>query len=186
MDIYNETRPEQPPNTPKTRAANSDYPGKNLKFLLALFDALGHTPGSYGRLTENPNSQSTVLRLQLKEDDMKISRARKIVDTLGYQLEIFFEEKHKPEIENDSSYIVKLPADIRKAKGESKTPNLQFVADFMKSRKISKRKLAHDIKVSPGAVFTWFTSDDMAVSYLNRIKDTYDVNLQFVITKKND
>lgn len=40
------------------------------------------------------------------------------------------------------------------------------------------------IGVSPGAVEAWLHSDDIAISYLFRIKEVFHVNLVFVIMEK--
>lgn len=165
-------------------ARNEDYNCKNLRFLIDLFDALGLSPNSYARLTPNPTSTAVGLRYQLNRDDMKVSKAREIVNTLGYKLDIRFTEKEEQEkTGNDTGYIVTLPESIHRPI-ESKYKNLAFLDEFMKKRKLSKRGFADEIKMSPGAVFTWFTLDDIAISYLNVIKDIYNVNLEFKILPK--
>ncbi len=157
------------------------YGCKNLKFLLDLFNATGLTPHSFAQMTSNPVSTATALRLQLNKDDMKVSKARAIVDTVGYTLDIRFTDK-TPARDEDPSYIVRLPSGIKKA--ENKYENLGFLMDFLKSHAVTQRGLADKIGVSPGAVFTWFKLDDIAISYLNRIKDAFDVNLEFSILTK--
>lgn len=158
------------------------YGCRNLKFLLDLFDATGLTPHTFAQLTANPASTATALRLQLNKDDMKVSKARAIVDTVGYTLDIRFTDK-SPERDEDPSYIVRLPSGIKKA--ENKYENLGFLMDFLKSHAVTQRGLADKIGMSPGAVFTWFKLDDIAISYLNRIKDAFDVNLEFNILTKD-
>lgn len=157
------------------------YGCRNLKFLLDLFDALGLTPHTFAQLTPNPASTATALRLQLNKDDMKVSKARSIVDTIGYKLDIRFTDKVQPEQE-DPAYLVHLPSDIKKT--ENKYENLGFLMDFLKAHAVTQRGLADKIGMSPGAVFTWFKLDDIAISYLNRIKDVFDVNLEFSILPK--
>lgn len=158
------------------------YGCRNLKFLLDLFDATGLTPHTFAQLTPNPASTATALRLQLNKDDMKVSKARAIVDTVGYTLDIRFTDK-TPVQDEDPSYIVRLPSGIKKT--ESKYENLGFLMDFLKSHAVTQRGLADKIGMSPGAVFTWFKLDDIAISYLNKIKDAFDVNLEFNILTKD-
>ena len=159
------------------------YGCRNLKFLLDLFDAVELTPHTFAQLTPNPASTATALRLQLNKDDMKVSKARSIVDTIGYTLDIRFTDKI-PTPDEDPSYIVHLPTEIKKH--ESKYENLGFLMDFLKTHGISQRGLAEKIGMSPGAVFTWFKLDDVAISYLNQIKDAFDVKLEFNILPKQD
>lgn len=170
----------------KTSIWRRRYECKNLKFLIDLFNALGETPSSYAQKTSNPESASTGLRNQLNADDMKLSKAKAIVDTLGYTLNVRLVPKLQPEIvENeDTSYIVRLPVEIKRRQIQSKYENLDFLEEFVSSRNISKRELANKLNMSPGAIFTWFKTDDIAISYLSKIKDAFDVNLEFNILAK--
>lgn len=117
---------------------------------------------------------------------MKLSKAKAIVDTLGYTLNVRLVPKLQPEIvENeDTSYIVRLPVEIKRRQIQSKYENLDFLEEFVSSRNISKRELANKLNMSPGAIFTWFKTDDIAISYLSKIKDAFDVNLEFNILAK--
>lgn len=163
------------------------YNCKNLRFLIEFFDALNETPHSYAQRTENPIATATALRLQLNKDDIKVSKARKIIRTYGYELDIRFSDKISIPVK-DPSYIIRIPTELKgnseTAKKESGLDNIAFLYEFMKSHNITQRGLAKDIDISPGAVFTWFKTDDLAVSYLTKIKNTYDVNLEFTILKK--
>lgn len=169
--------------TGRGNTRNRRYACKNLKFLTDLFDALNITPEAYSKLTPNPISTSRGLRIQLNNDDMKISKARAIVDTLGYELEIKLTEKTKKQEDNDD-YIVNLPEDIRKIRKTKKYDNLNFLYQFMQENKLTMRSLANKIGMSSGTIFTWFRTDDMSVSYLNIIRKALDVNLEFNIKKK--
>lgn len=172
----------------KTTTWRRRYECKNLKFLIDLFDALGETPSSYAQKTPNPESAATGLRYQLNADDMKLSKAKAIVDTLGYTLNIRLVPKPLPEIilNEDKSYVVRLPVEIKRNKSvKSQYENLDFLEEFINSMNISKRELAKKLNLSPGAIFTWFQTDDIAIAYLNKIKDAFDVNLEFnILTKK--
>lgn len=178
----------QPVTQETARSLTTRYGTKNLRFITDLLDALGHTPHSYANLTDNPSSTSTSLRIFLHRDDIKVSKAKTIVDTLGYMLIIRLYDR-LPEIaaSPDRNYVVKIPKEIDQAtQGNSKYPNLGFLDDYMKRHKLSRRGLAEKLQLSPGAVFTWFKQDDIAVSYLNKIKDTFDAVLEFNIRKKLD
>lgn len=184
---------DSPPSTSKPNRKRGKttwrrhYECNNLKFLIDLFDTLGETPASYSQKTPNPESTATGLRNQLNADDMKLSKAKAIVNTLGYELNVQLTPKPRPEIVNnkDKSYIVRLPVEIKKKESvKSDYVNLDFLEEFIDSRNLSKRELAKKLNMSPGAIFTWFQTDDIAISYLNKIKDTFDVNLEFNILSK--
>jgi len=46
-------------------------------------------------------------------------------------------------------------------------------------------RLAQKIGVSAGAVETWFCIDDMAISYLYRIKDAFPSDITFIVSKED-
>ena len=170
--------------TPKAKkkiglgARNEDYGCTHLKFLIDLFNALGLTPNSYAKMTDNPTSTAVGLRYQLNKDDMKVRKAKEIVASLGFELQIrFVDDKVQ---ESDPSYMVKLP-ECLKQKKQSKYKDLAFLDEFMQERKISRRGLAEAISLSPGAVQTWFMLDNMSIKYLDKIKDAYNMKLEFSI-----
>lgn len=164
---------------PRTRYTH--YQCKNLKFLIEFFQAINLTPHSYSKLTDNPASTASSLRLQLNQDDMKLSKAQQVIDTCGFMLDIRLTEKEKEE-NTDSSYIVQIPIETKYAEHR----RLDFLRTFMSTRALTQRQLASDLGVANGTVFTWFTIDDISISYLNKIKDTYNANLVFTfLPKKN-
>ena len=163
------------------------YNCRHLRFLLDLFTALNLTPYSFGQMTDNPLSTAQALRAQLKKDDMKISRAKTIVGMTGYRLRLSFKDETKM-IQKVEDYTLTLPAELSenltRKKEASPYENLDFLHEFLQRRRISRRQLAQRIEVSPGAVETWFRADDCAISYLYRIKNSYDVELVFDIQTK--
>ena len=165
------------------------YGCRNLKFLIDLFDAVGLTPHTFAQHTPNPTSTATALRLQLNNDDMKLSRAAEIVSILGYQLSTDIKEKNLPSPET-LGYRLILPKTLQKnlEKGflDKKHMNrkLSFLFEFISRNSIAKRELARELGLSPGAVETWFKNDDIAISHLFRIADMYDAEIVFTLKPK--
>lgn len=89
------------------------YRCKNLRFLLDVFVAIGHTPHTFSQMTDNPRSTASALRTQLNKDDMKASRAKEIVSILGYQLTIDIKEKTPPR-QVTSAYQLILPKPLQR------------------------------------------------------------------------
>lgn len=176
---------ESKPRVP--RSLYVKYPCQNLRFLLDFFTATGLTPYSFGQKTDNPLSSAQALRVQLNKDDMKISRAKEIVGIAGYQLDIDLLEKDRPAME-ELGYTLILPEDLQenlKRGGphrKTKNVNLAFLQDFLYRNRVSRRRMAEAIDQSAGCVETWFNSDDIAISYLFRIKEVYPVELIFTIS----
>lgn len=163
------------------------YNCRHLRFLLDLFTALGITPNSYGNLTDNPRSASQTLRYYLQNDDMKISKAKAIVDKTGFKLDFHFDAgNHIHMIVQNPDYTLTLPEklQLKLTNKENKYKNLGFLRDFMVQRNLSQRKLASIIEISPGAVETWFRMDDVYISYLYKIKEKMGTELHIDITEK--
>lgn len=165
------------------------YGSRNLRFLLDILNATGHSPHSFGLLTDNPTSTSTALRKQLNSDDMKLTRAKEIVSTLGYQLSTEIREKNLP-CQEALGYKLILPKTLQKnlEKGflekKDMNKNLTFLREFLSRNGIPKRELARAIELSPGAVETWFKNDDIAISHIFRIGEVYDAEVVFTIKSK--
>ena len=163
----------------------------HLRFLLDFFTATGLTPYSYSKLTDNPTSTAQALRMQLKKDDMKLSRAKLIVSIVGYKLDVEFKDKTSA-IAETPGYTIILPDHLREnlergaLKKESRNKNLTFLKEFLARNNISSRNLAQRIGMSAGAVETWFSTDDVAISYLYRIKDVFQAEIFFVVSKRDD
>jgi len=165
------------------------YGCRNLRFLLDILVATGHTPQSLGRFAENPASFSSSMRQQLNEDDMRISKIKRIVNMLGYTISF----KLKDRLVNDElpNYKLILPEKLRQnlehgfLKETLRNKNLSFLYEFMSRNAISQRQLARDLKKTSGCVSTWFNSDDVAVSYLFGIAEKYDADLCITISEVN-
>lgn len=167
-------------NQPKKRVQSKwyQYPGVNLRFLLDFMKALGLNTESLCKPTGQPPQS---FRIQLKRDDMKLSKAKRLIEANGYKLEIRLIPK---ETKQDSEgYIVTLPRIIKK---NDNPKNLDFLKDFIASRGESQYVLADKLGVTQGAVFAWFNTDDILISYIIKIKEAYDVNLEFRITEKTE
>ena len=168
-----------------------DYGCRNLRFLLDIFRATGFTPQTFGLLTDNPHSTSTALRLQLNKDDMKISRAKQIVSTLGYELSIDNKEK-KPPRPVDPRYKLVLPKTLQRnlergyLSKKDRNKNLSFLLEFLSRNGITKSRLVQAVGLCPGAVLQWFHTDDMAISYLYKIEEAYDVDIIFIVSSKSE
>lgn len=170
----------------------------NLRFLLDILAATGHTPKTFGKMTDKPASAAQTLRLQLKNDDMRLSKAKEVVSILtgGYQLVVEFKDE-KDEYDGGiempiampaeaSYYELILPEALRKnfarrirMKKIDPRKNLAFLRSFLAYHGISQRALGKALGISGGAVETWLRRDDMAISYLFRIKDAYNMGLCF-------
>lgn len=162
----------------------------HLRFLLDFFTATGLTPYSFSQRTDNPRSTAQALRMQLKKDDMKLSRAKQIVSIAGYKLDVEFNDKASATKETPG-YSLILPDDLREnlergvLKNGSQYENLTFLKKFLSRNNLSYRKLAQKIGMSAGAVETWFCIDDMAISYLYRIKDAFQSDITFIVSEED-
>lgn len=162
---------------------------KNLRFLLDIFSATGHTPQTFGRLTDKPNSTSTSLRRQLHQDDMRVLKAKQVLTILGYQLE--FEIKERTSLRQvDPRYKLVVPDDLRRnlergfIEEKDRNKNLTFLLEFMARNNLSKNKLAQAVGLFPAAVTQWFDTDDVSISYLFKIGEIYDAEIIFIVMPK--
>ena len=168
------------------------YKCQRLKFILDFFSALNLNPNSWSLLTENPVSASTALRLQLNNDDMKVSRAKKIVETTGFELDIRIVDKEAPTSLQEDNYVLTLPAGLRERfeKNRKDTKefyrNIGFLYEFMQRHNLSRYKMAKDLDISAGAINAWFRADDVLISYLFMIKETYGAEIIFSVREKTD
>lgn len=187
------TAKKQPPETAVTAFPKNLYTMfgcRNLRFLLDFFMATGLTPNSFGKLTDNPKSTAQTVKDQLKKDDMKVSRAARIVSAAGFELKIELREKAVT-VTEPPEYTLILPERLQEnlkrgilASQAELDKRLAFVKLFLSRNKISQRRLAKDLGLSAGSVETWFRSDDLLISYLFRIKEVYPVDIVFIISEK--
>lgn len=153
------------------------YPGINLRFMLDFMRATGHNTASLCKLSNMPPQ---AFRLQLKSDDMKLSKAKQLIKNAGYKLEIKLYPG--PQEASDTDYIVTLP----KKQAEEGGENLRFIMDFIKRSGDSQHELGRKIGITQGAVFAWFRTDDIMISYIVKIKEAYKAKLEFRITENTD
>ena len=154
---------------------------KNLRFLTEVLSELKLTPETYGEYTSNPHSEAVQLRQNLTRDDMKVTRAYTILKNLGYNLEIKLTKKEE-EIKNYTLSFTRKEDNTKSKSTELKNKNIAFLEEFMIKNNIGKTELARDIQVSPGAVFNWFKNDNISISYLYKIKEAYNIELEYIIT----
>ena len=165
------------------------YDCKHLRFVLDALTATGLSPQSYGKLTDNPPSTSQALRVQLKQDDMKLSKAKQFVSTLGYDLTVDLLEKNRT---TSSDYKLILPEKLQQnlergiLEQEDKNKNLSFLLRFMSHNGITKRRLARVLEMSPGAINAWFRADDILISYLFKIKNVLQADIAFSISERDE
>lgn len=160
----------------KTQSKWNDYPGKNLRFLLEFKAALGLNTESLCKPTGlSPQS----IRIQFKRDDMKLSKAKRIIESHGYKLNVNLTPRKQGK-DNGDNYIVNLPVITKKTE---QAKNLDFLKDFMQLMGESQYALANKLEVTQGAVFAWLSTDDILISYLVKIVEKYDADIEFKITE---
>jgi len=165
---------ENNPPVETTKSKWYQYPGVNLRFLLDFMRATGHNTASLCKMSNMPPQ---ALRVQLKRDDMKISKAKELIKNAGYKLDI---KLYMQSQEADSDYIVTLPKAIRK----NDDKNLAFLDEFFSMVGESQYEIGKKMGITQGAVFSWFKTDDIMISYIVKIKEIYKAKLEFRITEK--
>lgn len=172
------------PGPSNSKTAGKGYKTTRLRFLTALLEATGYTVYTYAHLESNSPSAANNIKRMLLADDMKVSKAKSIVENLGYKLDIIL--KQKPENEGDGRHEVPnyvLPESLENRK-KLRDKNLQFLIDFMQENYLTQRQLAKDLGVSAGGVQAWLDADDIRISWLYKIHEIYDTVLQFKIEDK--
>ncbi len=175
-----------PPEEPKGNVSETEfqkvprkwhqYPGKNLRFLIDYIRISGLNTTKISIPSGLPPQS---LRIQLQRDDMKLSKAKKLIENTGCKLDVILYPQAQEE--DDENYIVVIP---KKKDTEEKAGNLAFLSNFMKQLGQSQYDLAEKLGITQGAVYAWFATDDIMISYINRIKDAYSAKLEFRITEK--
>lgn len=154
------------------------YPGVNLRFLLDFMKALRLNTETLCKPTALPPQS---LRIQLKRDDLKLSKAKRLIESHGYKLDIRLIPKTNKQ--GDDGYIVTLP-NIQRKKEAPK--NLDFLKEYMQSIGESQYALADKLGVTQAAIYAWYNTDDILISYIIKIKEAYDLNLEFRITENTE
>ena len=167
-----------------------DYPAQNLRFLVELMSEMNLTLKDYEKAT---GKTSVGLGHLLRNDDMKLSKAEEVLDAFGYSLEVRLDELERKEdtieIKAGDSYSVIMPANKNKGNAEDnpdRIVRLRFLKDMMRRRRITQKELTENIGSTHGAVIGWMKTDDIYISYLNKIKDAFNLRLQFIIKPKEE
>ena len=178
MEINNQNQEQNQPKT-TLRPQNQVYktPKYNCVHLKFLIDFLKATKTSVEDFAGS-YSNSVVLRRQLKTDDMLLSKAKALFERNGYSLHVTMKEKN-PNTENDDVDIVLDIPDIV----EDPNTNIRFILDMLDYHGVNLNQIAEMIDVTPGAVWAWKRVDDIRISYLYRIKNALNCNMDFRITK---
>ena len=168
--------PEEKPK--RVQSKWYQYPGVNLRFLLEFMKALRMNTESICKAASQPPQS---LRIQLKRDDMKLSKAKFLIKANGYNLNVRLIPKEQTDA--NKGYIVTLP-NIKKKPEEPK--NLSFLKEFMTSVGESQYAVADKLHVTQAAVNAWFKTDDILISYIVKIKEVYNLDLEFRITENTE
>lgn len=148
---------------------------KNLQFLHSLLAMTCTNKHELARLMETtPQNIFTYL----KRDDMKLSYAQQIADKLGYKLVFSFE--------NDAVNAGNIVISIDSMVGSQGLNRLAFLQVAMKLNGIERKKLAEQLGLNYTGVNRWFKVDDIAISYLFKIAELYNLKVCIKAEKKKE
>ena len=137
---------------------------RKLQFILSLMDMNGITKVELARrLGFTPQNVFTYFQ----RDDMKLSLAQKIVNLIGYDMQIDL-VKERP-----GNVVV----DIENPVGKEGVQRLSFLTLAMSRYWIGRKELAEALGLNYTAVNRWFHVDDIAVSYIYKIADLYGLTV---------
>lgn len=141
---------------------------KRLQFLLSLMDMKGITKVELARrLGVTPQNVFTYFQ----RDDMKLSLAQKIVGLIGYDLQISLEK------DSPKSVIV----EIENLVGKDGLARLAFLRIAMSQYGITRKDMAQKLDLNYTGVNRWFYVDDMALSYVYEIAETYGLTVRIKV-----
>lgn len=144
---------------------------KNLKFLVALLEANSMTKVELARIM-GKSPQNIFKYFQL--DDMKLSFAQEIADKMGYQLSFRLDSPDKPQ-ENVSIEVEQL---IKSTPGaQLSVKRMSFLRLAMSIYDMDRKTIADKLGLAPAAVTRWFAVDDIYVSYIFKIAETYGLHV---------
>lgn len=148
---------------------------KRLQFLLSLMELRGVSKHELARMMGvSPQNIFTYF----KRDDMKFSYAQEMASRLGYDL------SYRLEKEGTESRDVVL--DIEGLVGKDGLQRLAFLRVAMSQYGIERKKLAEQLELNYTGVNRWFKVDDIAISYLYKIAELYDLKVKIKATLKRD
>lgn len=159
-------------NAQKRNYSNPRYNCKNLKFLIDFLKATQMTVNEFA----GSYSHTVVLRRQLNNDDMPLSRAKTLFANKGYTLGVRYVDSY--ETDDKVSIILEIPKNHDKKRSE----NFDIIRKLLEQRNISMAELAERIEVSQGAIQAWKRVDDFRISYLYRISKELDAKLEFKVS----
>ena len=141
---------------------------KRLQFLLSLMEMKGITKVELARrLGVTPQNVFTYFQ----RDDMKLSLAQKIVGLIGYDLQISLEK------DSPKSVIV----EIENLVGKDGLARLAFLRIAMSQYGITRKDMARKLDLNYTGVNRWFYVDDMALSYVYEIAETYGLRVRIKV-----
>lgn len=141
---------------------------KRLQFLLSLMEMKGITKVELARrLGVTPQNVFTYFQ----RDDMKLSLAQKIVGLIGYDLQISLEK------DSPKSVIV----EIENLVGKDGLARLAFLRIAMSQYGITRKDMAQKLDLNYTGVNRWFYVDDMALSYVYEIAETYGLRVRIKV-----
>lgn len=156
----------------RTTIGLSRYSCKNLQFMLEFLRAIDKTPETAMKTA----SAAVSFRAQLHQDNMLLSRARKIIEEQGYKLEVQFKDKEQ---ENEVISIILEDTPER----ERKVVNLDFLEKMLTEKRMTMAMLSEKIGIASQTVRTWFRVDDIRIGYLTEIAEKLNMILEYKITK---
>ncbi len=146
---------------------------KKLQFLISLMDAKGVGKNELARMMGvSPQNIFTYF----KRDDMRLSYAQAIAEKLGYDL-VF-----RMDSEDDRSHIAVI--DIENLVGKGGICRLAFLRVAMGKYGIERKKIAELLGLNYTGVNRWFKVDDIAISYIFKIAELYDLKVHVKATKR--
>lgn len=110
-----------------------------------------------------------------QRDDMKLSYAQEIASRLGYNLRF--------SLENNKSRAGKVILDIESLVGDEQMQRLAFLQVALKLNNIARKELAEKLELNYTGVNRWFKVDDIAISYIFKIADLYNLRVSIKAEK---
>lgn len=140
---------------------------KRLQFLLSLMESKGVGKHELARMMGvSPQNVFTYF----KRDDMKLSYAQEVAEKLGYDLSFRLESEEAP--------LRNVITEIEGLVGKDGLQRLAFLRIAMSQYGIERKKLAEQLELNYTGVNRWFKVDDIAISYIYRIAELYNLRVR--------
>ena len=148
---------------------------KRLQFLLSLMELRGVSKHELARMMGvSPQNIFTYF----KRDDMKLSYAQEMASRLGYDISY--------RLEKEGAETRDVVLDIEGLVGKDGLQRLAFLRVAMSQYGIERKKLAEQLGLNYTGVNRWFKVDDIAISYLYKIAELYDLKVKIKASIKKD